>query len=86
MTMGLAIDLLGWLGAGACLLAYGLVSAGRLAAQGAPFQWANLAGATLLGVNTLWHGALPSVALNVFWAGIAAAALLRLARASRVGP
>jgi len=81
VTLAFLIDLLGWAGAIACLAAYGLVSAGRLSAQGVAFQLGNLVGAILLGLNTLWHGALPSVALNVFWAGIAAAALLRILRA-----
>lgn len=80
----LFIDLLGWLGAGGLLLAYGLVSSGRLAGKGATFQSINLIGAGLLAINTAYYGAWPSTALNVVWIGIGAVTVMRLVAAARM--
>jgi hypothetical protein len=77
----LLIEIVGWLGAMLILLAYGLVSAGRLDARGAMFQWMNLVGAAGFVANSGYHGAWPSTVLNIVWIGIAAASLVRLARA-----
>jgi hypothetical protein len=80
----LAVELAGWLGAGALLGAYVLVSSGRLAARGHVFQLINLAGATGLVINGAWHDAWPSVGLNVVWIAVGLAALTRLRRAEAV--
>ena len=77
---GLLIDLAGWAGAAALLLAYGLVSTGRLTGRSTGFQLLNLAGAVGLLVNGVWHGAWPSAALNAVWLVIGVTALLRLRR------
>ena len=77
------IDLLGWIGAGGLLLAYGLVSAGRLPGKGAVFQLMNLTGAALLAVNTAYHGAWPSAVLNIIWIGIGGVTLANLVAAAR---
>jgi hypothetical protein len=74
--MTLLADVVGWLGAGCLLLAYALVSAGRLAV-GPAFHLLNLAGAVGLAVNGAAHGAWPSTALNVIWLGIGLIALYR---------
>jgi hypothetical protein len=74
----LAVEIAGWLGAGALLGAYVLVSSGRLAARGHAFQLLNVAGAVGLVVNGAWHDAWPSVGLNVVWVGVGLAALVRL--------
>jgi hypothetical protein len=76
----LAVELVGWLGAGALLGAYVLVSTGRVAPRGHAFQLLNLAGATGLVVNGAWHTAWPSVGLNVVWIAVGLAALTRLMR------
>lgn len=75
--MSLAITVLGWLGAASLLLAYGLTSAGRLPPEGGRFQALNLVGAVALTVNSAYHGAWPSAALNVVWIVIGLAALIR---------
>jgi hypothetical protein len=75
------ITVLGWLGAGALLAAYLLASAGRLDAARPAFQALNLVGAAGIIVNSGYYRAWPSVALNVVWLGIGAAALLRSRRA-----
>lgn len=74
------IDLMGWLGAALLLLAYGLVSNRRLAGDSARFQLLNLSGGVMLAINSGYHGALPSVAVNAVWIVIGLAALLRARR------
>lgn len=74
----IAVEIVGWTGALLILLAYVLVTVGRLTGQSLAFQWMNLLGAAGFIVNGWWHGALPSTALNVVWMLIAAVALWRL--------
>jgi hypothetical protein len=76
----------GWAGAASLLLAYGLTSAGRLPPEGARFQLLNLGGALALTVNSAYHGAWPSAALNVVWIIIGAAALVRARRRETASP
>jgi hypothetical protein len=73
-------ELLGWGGAAALLLAYGLLSARRLTVTGPGYQLLNIAGALGLAVNGAVNGAWPSTALNLLWAAIGVAALLRRRR------
>ena len=77
--MSLLTEVAGWGGAGCLLLAYALLSAGRLAA-GVPFQLLNLAGSAGLLLNGAVHGAWPSAALNLVWLAVGAVALRRTAR------
>ena len=75
---GLLIDIAGWAGAAALLLAYGLVSSGRLNGRSIPFQLLNLFGAVGLLAIGVWHDAWPSAALNAVWLVIGVTALIRL--------
>ena len=72
------VEIVGWTGAALILLAYLLVTIGRLTGQSLAFQWMNLLGAAGFVVNGWWHGALPSASLNVVWMLIAAVALWQL--------
>ena len=74
----LLTEVAGWGGAGCLLLAYALLSAGRLAA-GVPFQLLNLAGSAGLLLNGAAHGAWPSAALNLVWLAVGVAALRKAA-------
>lgn len=76
--MSLAVEMAGWIAALLILAAYGLLSAGRLDAKSAAYQWMNIVGAAGFIVNSGWNGAYPSAALNVAWAGIGLATLWRL--------
>jgi hypothetical protein len=78
-TLELLIEIAGWVGAGLILLAYALVSAGRIEARSVPFQLMNLVGAAGFVLNSGFHGAWPSAILNIIWIGIAAVSLARLA-------
>lgn len=79
--MVLLIEAVGWIGAGLILLAYLLVSAGRLSGQSALFQGLNIVGAAGFVVNSGWHGAIPSTALNLVWMAIGLWTLWRIGRA-----
>ncbi|HEY7005115.1 MAG TPA: hypothetical protein VH392_01390 [Sphingomicrobium sp.] len=72
------VEIAGWGGAVLILIAYLLVTAGRLTGQSLSFQWMNLVGAAGFVVNGWWHDARPSAALNVVWMLIAAVALGKL--------
>jgi hypothetical protein len=74
----LAVEAAGWAGALLILVAYVLVTVGRLTGQSLAFQWMNLLGAAGFIINGWWHHALPSATLNVVWMLIAAVALCRL--------
>ena len=80
--MTLLLELAGWLGTAALLLAYALVSTRRLPGDSPRYQALNLAGGGLVLVNSFYHGAMPSVAVNVFWIAIALFALGRAFRRS----
>ncbi len=81
--MDVIITVVGWLGAALLLVAYGLTSTGRLPPEGWRFQTLNLLGAAALTLNSAWHGAWPSAALNIVWIIIGVFALVR-ARVRRV--
>jgi hypothetical protein len=74
----LAIEVIGWISAAIILVAYGLLSAGKLSGRSAVYQVMNAVGATGFVLNSGYNGALPSAALNVIWVGIALGALLRV--------
>ena len=78
----LAVEVAGWTGAALILLAYGLLSAGKLDGQSRAYQWMNVGGAVGFVITGWWHGALPSTALNVVWMLIGGFALWRIARRS----
>ena len=84
MNVELLVETVGWLGAALILLAYALLTAGRINAQSYAYQGMNVVGAAGFIVNSGWNGAIPSAALNVVWAGIGLFAMARLA--SRRGP
>lgn len=82
--MQLAVELIGWFGAGILVLAYFFVSA-RGKPPGPEFHMMNGLGAIALIVNGAVHGALPSVGLNVIWLAVAIWALAQYVRAVRKG-
>lgn len=79
----IAIEIAGWIGAVLVLLAYVLVSTGRLEGRSIAFQVLNLIGALGFIANTAWHGAIPSMALNIVWSAIALYTLARIWSSSR---
>ncbi|HEV8407700.1 MAG TPA: hypothetical protein VGQ34_07160 [Sphingomicrobium sp.] len=61
------VEAAGWGGAVLILLAYLLLSAGRLTGQSLAYQAMNVIGAAGFVVNGWWHQALPSAFLNILW-------------------
>ena len=79
----LAVEVAGWAGALLILLAYLLLSLGRLTGKSTLYQWMNVVGAAGFAINGWWHRALPSAALNVIWMGIGGFALWRILKKRR---
>jgi hypothetical protein len=75
--MKLFIEATGWCAAILILVAYLLLSTGRLRAGSRTYQGMNLLGAAGFVINSGWNGALPSAALNVIWMGVSCYALWR---------
>jgi hypothetical protein len=73
-----AVDIVGWLGAGLLLLAYGLVSFQKLRADSGYYQLLNAAGSCFLIVNTAYYHAYPSAFVNLIWIIIAILASYRM--------
>ncbi len=83
MKNELLINVLGWLGSMAVLLAYGLISARKLRGDSWFYQGLNLVGSVFLIINTLHYRALPSAFVNLVWSLIALLALFNLGRGLR---
>jgi len=72
------VEAAGWIGAGRILLAYLLLSMGKVTGQTPLYQGMNIIGAAGFIINGWWHGAIPSAALNVIWMMIGGVALWRI--------
>jgi hypothetical protein len=79
-TERIIIETIGWTGAVLILVAYILLSSGRLGGQSRLYQWMNIVGAACFIINSGYNGAVPSAVLNVVWAGIGLFTLWRIAR------
>lgn len=69
------LQVLGWVGGGAVVIAYVLLSVRRLTPDSTSFQMLNITGAALLGLASLQQGALPSAGMNLVWVVVGAHAL-----------
>ena len=77
------VEIAGWGGAILILLAYLLLSAGRMTGQSLSYQSMNVVGAAGFVSNGWWHGALPSATLNVLWLIIGLFASIRILKQRR---
>ena len=84
--MSTLIEIAGWLGAALLLLAYALVSYGRVGGRSVLYQTLNIAASVLLAANTSWHHAWPSAFVNIIWIVIAIGALSTAAASRRATP
>ena len=75
------INVVGWLGTALLVGAYLLVTLGRIAPTGLPFQLMNLFGGFCLMLNSAYYSAWPSAALNLVWLFVGIFGLVRLRRA-----
>jgi hypothetical protein len=71
------IDIVGWVGAVALLMAYTFISTRRMEGDSARYQLLNLGGSALLMVNSFFYGAYPSSIVNIVWISIAIFTLFR---------
>ena len=81
----IVVEIVGWAGAALILLAYLLLSAGKLTGQSLVYQCMNVVGAAGFIVNGWWHGALPSATLNVLWLMIGLFASMRILKRRKRG-
>ncbi|MBI4456856.1 MAG: hypothetical protein HY644_13295 [Acidobacteria bacterium] len=77
MNDSILIEIAGWVGVAALLMAYGLISTGKVQGNSVTYQLLNMLGSVLLIVNSFYYGAYPSVGVNVAWVGIAIYALTK---------
>ncbi|MEO6247790.1 MAG: hypothetical protein ABIO85_04305 [Sphingomicrobium sp.] len=78
MMLPFLVAAAGWIGAVVILVSYFLLTAGKLSAKDAAYQWMNVIGAAGFIVNSAWNGAWPSAILNIIWVGIGLVALIRM--------
>jgi hypothetical protein len=79
------VEIAGWGGALLILLAYLLLSSGRLTGQSLAYQAMNVVGASGFVVNGWWHRALPSATLNILWLMIGLFASMQILKRRRRG-
>jgi len=71
ITIESASQIAGILGAVTLLYAYAMISKGRFMSTSPVYHTCNLIGAFLVGINTIYMGALGALMLNVAWMIIA---------------
>jgi len=76
-------SLLGWVGSFAYLLAYLLLSTGRLKSDKKLYHWLNILGAVGLTYNAVTLNDFPNIIVNIAWALIALWAILLIQRQRR---
>ena len=76
----LFIEIIGWIGVFFLVLAYFLLTHHDLTSRSKVYQWMNLVGAILLGINAYLNGAFPSFATNVVWLLVAVYGLTKIFR------
>ena len=76
--MNVLFEVLGWSGAVIVVGAYLLSARDIWPASGAKSAAANITGATFLTINGWYHGAFPSVGLNLVWIAIGTITLIRV--------
>ena len=78
--MDLFLEVFGWSGAIALALAFYLNSRDIYSATSNQSLWINIYGSAGLLANGIYHGALPSVALNIVWFVVGVSALFKISR------
>lgn len=77
MDFELWIDILGWIGSVEVILAYALISNGKVHGKSVSYQLLNLTGSIFLTANTVYYRAYPSTAINLVWMVVAVVALIQ---------
>lgn len=61
------VEVVGWVAAALMLLAYLLLTAGKVSGRSRFYQWLNVFSGAGFIINSGWNGAYPSVFINVVW-------------------
>ena len=80
------VESIGWVGAALLLLAYGLNSYGKVQSNSIQYQSLNMVASFCLLINTVYHKAIPSTALNLVWILIGVIALVKNKKKTSVKP
>lgn len=75
--MNYFIEIIGWIGAVLIVGAYYLNINGKLKSTSVWYILSNLTGGVFFTINTLVHGAYPSMIVNIIWVIIAIVALFK---------
>jgi hypothetical protein len=78
-NMEILINVLGWTGSFAVVIAYGLNSYQKIRSDSAAFYLLNIIGGMLLIVYTIYQEAYANTFLNIVWVIIAIPALVKIA-------
>jgi hypothetical protein len=71
------IDIIGWVGSACVVYAFTMNIFGKLATTSSLYFILNILGSILLIVNTYFHQAYPSMAVNIIWVLVAIGALIK---------
>jgi len=71
-------SLIGLMGVVTVILAYGLMTAGKIAAQSKPYQWLNVAGTACILISLIEQWNLPAFVANMAWIAIGFYSLYKL--------
>lgn len=71
------VGIVGWIGAVLITGSYFLNIQGKLDAKDKSYIWANAIGGICFIINTYFHQAYPSMAVNIIWVLIAVTAIIR---------
>lgn len=71
------IEILGWAGSLLVLIAYALNINKKLPADSLTYYLLNILGSALLIINTAFHHAFPSMAVNIIWVIIPVVTIIR---------
>lgn len=74
------IDIIGWIGSVMVVMAYGLNMYKKMSSDALSYYLLNIVGSGCLIVNTIYHHAIPSAAVNIIWVLIAVVALCKKKR------
>lgn len=73
----LIIEILGWTGSLLVLVAYAMNMNKKLPADSLTYYLLNIAGSAFLIINTAFHHAYPSMAVNIIWVFIPVVTIIR---------
>lgn len=71
------IEILGWIGSLLVLVAYALNMSKKLPADSLTYYLLNILGSAFLIINTAFHHAYPSMAVNIIWVFIPVMTIIR---------